>query len=87
MTKSGRKQQRRGFLGGQPHQTKPFSKRARENSSEYEDLEDYDPDIIVDALVGALNNPKFMSKFIECIYSSKVLVNSPISLFTPLLVT
>ena len=85
MPKSDRKQQRGGFLGGQPHQTKPFSKRARENSSEYEDLEDDDPDVIVDALVRALNNSKVMSKFIECICSSKVLVNSLISYLIPTL--
>ena len=74
-------------MGGQPHQTNPFSKRARENSGEYEDLEDDESDAIFDALVGALNNPEIMSKFIECICSSKVLVNSLISLITPLLVT
>ena len=85
MPKSDRKQQRGGFLGGQPHQTKSFSKRARENSSEYEDLEDDDPDVIVDALVRALNNSKVMSKFIECICSSKVLVNSLIRNLIPTL--
>ena len=52
-------------------QPKSFTKRARENSSEIEDLED-DPDTVVDELVGELNNPEIMSKFVECICSSKV---------------
>ena len=85
MPRGGRKQhQRGGFLGGHAHymQPKPFTKRARENSSEIEDLED-DPDTIVDALVGALNDPEIMSKFVECICSSKALVNSLVGHLVP----
>ena len=85
MPRGGRKQhQRGGFLGGHAHymEPKPFTKRARENSSEIEDLED-DPDTVVDALVGALNNPEIMSKFVECICSSKVLVHSLVSHLIP----
>ena len=85
MPRGGRKQhQRGGFLGGRAHymQLKPFTKHARENSGEIEDLED-DPDTVVDAFVGALNDPEIMSKFVECICSSKVLVNSLVSHLIP----
>lgn len=49
----------RGFLEGQAQyvQHKPFLKRARENSSEFKDLED-DPDADVDDLVGHYQIPK-----------------------------
>ena len=64
-------------MGGQPHQTNPFSKRARENSGEYEDLEDDESDAIFYALVGALNNRRL------CLYLSNVSVRQKF-LFTPL---
>lgn len=82
-TGSGRGRQRGGQSRGHSQSAKPFTKRARENSSEYEDVEDDDPETIVDALVGALHNPEVMTKFVECICASKVLVNSLTSHLIP----
>lgn len=49
---------------GYTTRAKPLTKRAREKNSEYEDIEDYDPETIVDALVGVLHNTEVRTKFV-----------------------
>ena len=71
---------RGGRGGNRSHGQKQQQKRTRENSSEYEDE---DPEVIVDTLVGALNDPSIMKKFVECLCGQETLVRSLMTCLLP----